>query len=83
MIKTENGITEMEGSLAEIMADTALVLTNLYVMAKDEAGEASAREMIVNVGRVAMADETIAGIKTKKTALESSRDGVQMEGNDE
>ena len=80
MIKTKNGITEMEGSLVEIMADTALVLTNLYVMAKDEVGEASAKEMIVEVGRVAMADKTIAGIKKEKTALESGRDGVQMEG---
>ena len=69
MIKTENGITEIEGGLVEIMADTALVMTNLYVMAKDEVGEASAKEMIVEVGRVAMADEMIAGIKKKKTAL--------------
>lgn len=76
MIKTENGITEIEGGLVEIMADTALVMTNLYVMAKDEVGEASAKEMIVEVGRVAMADEMIAGIKKKKTALESGRDGV-------
>lgn len=70
MIKTENGITEIEGGLVEIMADTTLVLANLYVIAKDELGEASAKEMIVKVGRVAMADETIAGIKKKKTALE-------------
>lgn len=70
MIKTEKGITEIEGGLVEIMADTALVLTNLYVMAKDEVGEASAKEMIVKVGREAMADEMIAGIKKKKTALE-------------
>ena len=70
MIKTENGITEIEGGLVEIMADTALVMTNLYVMAKDEVGEAGAREIIVGVGRVAMADEMIAGIKKKKTALE-------------
>ena len=80
MIKTENGITEMEGSLVEIMADTALVLANLYVISKDKLGEASAREMIVEVGRVAMADEMIARIEKKKTALGSSRDGVQMEG---
>lgn len=77
MIKTENGITEIEGGLVEIMADTALVLTNLYVIAKDELGEASAREIIVKVGRVAMADEMIAGIKKKKTAL------YRWRGNDE
>lgn len=80
MIKTEKGITEIEGGLAEIMADTALVLANLYVISKDKLGEASAREMIVEVGRVAMADEMIARIEKKRTALESSRDGVQMEG---
>lgn len=70
MIKTEKGITEIEGGLVEIMADTALVLANLYVISKDKLGEASAREMIVEVGRVAMADEMIAGLETKKTALE-------------
>lgn len=76
MIKTENGITEIEGGLVEIMADTALVLTNLYVIAKDKLGEADAREIIVSVGRVAMADEMIARIEKKRTALGSSRDGV-------
>lgn len=70
MIKTENGITEIEGGLVEIMADTALVLTNLYVIAKDKLGEVGAREIIVDVGRVAMADEMIARLETKKTALE-------------
>lgn len=70
MIKTEKGITEIEGGLVEIMADTALVLANLYVISKDKLGEASAREMIVEVGRVAMADEMIARLETKKTALE-------------
>ena len=80
MIKTENGITEIEGGLVEIMADTALVMTNLYVIAKDKLGEARAREMIVDVGHVAMADEMIARIEKKRTALGSSRDGVQMEG---
>lgn len=70
MIKTEKGITEIEGGLLEIMADTALVLANLYVISKDKLGEASAREMIVEVGRVAMADEMIAGLETKKTTLE-------------
>lgn len=76
MIKTENGITEIEGGLVEIMADTALVMTNLYVIAKDKLGEARAREMIVDVGRVAMADEMITRIEKKRTALGSSRDGV-------
>lgn len=76
MIKTENGITEIEGSLIETMADTALVLANLYVIAKDKLGEASAREMIVDVGRIAMADEMITRIEKKRTALGSSRDGV-------
>lgn len=52
------------------MADTALVLANLYVISKDKLGEASAREMIVEVGRVAMADEMIARIEKKRTALE-------------
>lgn len=80
MIKTENGITEIEGGLVEIMADTALVLANLYVISKDKLGEASAREMIVELGREAMADEMIARIEKKRTALGSSRDGVQMEG---
>lgn len=70
MIKTENGITEIEGGLVEIMADTALVLANLYVISKDKLGEASAREMIVDVGREAMADEMIARIEKKRTALE-------------
>lgn len=76
MIKTENGITEIEGGLVEIMADTALAMTNLYVIAKDKLGEARAREMIVDVGRVAMTDEMIARIEKKRTALGSSRDGV-------
>lgn len=81
MIKTENGITEMEGSLVEIMADTALVMTNLYVISKDKLGEASAREMIVEVGRVAMADEMIARIEKKRTALGSAE--YRWRGNDE
>lgn len=76
MIKTENGITEIEGGLVEIMADTALVLTNLYVIAKDKLGEAGAREIIVDVGRIAMTDEMIARLEKKRTALGSSRDGV-------
>lgn len=72
MIKTENGITEIEGGLVEIMADTALVMTNLYVIAKDKFGEADARKMIVEIGRAAMADEMIARIEKKRTALGST-----------
>lgn len=74
MIKTENGITEIEGGLVEIMADTALVMTHLYVIAKDKLGEASAREMIVEVGRVAMADEMIARIEKKRTEFYERRE---------
>lgn len=66
MIKTENGITEMEGSLVEIMADTALVITNLYMIAKGEFGEADARKMIVEIGRAAMADKTIAEVEKER-----------------
>lgn len=66
MIKTENGITEMEGSLIEIMADTALAITNLYMIAKGKFGEADAREMIVEIGHAAMADETIAEVEKKR-----------------
>lgn len=57
MIKTEKGITEIAGDPAEIVAETALMLVSIYVIAKDELGEAGAREMIVNIGRVAMDDE--------------------------
>lgn len=81
MIKTENGITEIEGGLVEIMADTALVLANLYVISKDKLGEASAREMIVEVGRVALADEMIARIEKKRTALGSTE--YRWRGNNE
>lgn len=66
MIKTEKGITEIEGGLVEIMADTALVLANLYVISKDKLGEASAREMIVEVGRVAMEDKRIAEFEKER-----------------
>lgn len=81
MIKTEKGITETEGGLVEIMADTALVLATLYVISKDKLGEASAREMIVEVGRVALADEMIARIEKKRTALGSTE--YRWRGNDE
>lgn len=81
MIKTEKGITEIEGGLVEIMADTALVLANLYVISKDKLGEASAREMIVEVGRVALADEMIARIEKKRTALGSTE--YRWRGNNE
>lgn len=66
MIKTENGITEIEGNLVEIMADTALVITNLYMIAKGKFGEADARKMIVEIGRVAMADKTIAEVEKER-----------------
>ena len=81
MIKTEKGITEIEGGLVEIMADTALVLATLYVISKDKLGEASAREMIVEVGRVALADEMIARIEKKRTALGSTE--YRWRGNNE
>lgn len=70
MIKIDRGTTEIAGDLAEIMAEIALILMNVYAMTKDELGEAGAREIIVDVGRVAMADEMIARLETKKTALE-------------
>lgn len=57
MIKTENRTTEIAGDPAELVAETALMLVSIYVIAKDELGEAGAREMIVNIGRVAMDDE--------------------------
>lgn len=66
MIKTEKGITEIEGSLTEIMADTALVITNLYMIAKGKFGEADARKMIVEIGRAAMADKTIAEVEKER-----------------
>lgn len=81
MIKTEKGITEIEGGLVEIMADTALVLATLYVISKDKLGEASAREMIVEVGRVALTDEMIARIEKKRTALGSTE--YRWRGNNE
>lgn len=81
MIKTEKGITEIEGGLVEIMADTALVLANLYAISKDKLGEASAREMIVEVGRAALADEMIARIEKKRTALGSTE--YRWRGNNE
>ena len=34
MIKVDRGITEIAGGLAEIMAETALILTNVYVISK-------------------------------------------------
>lgn len=60
MIKTENGDTKMVGDLAEIMSDTALILMNIYVISKDKLGEARAKEMIVEIGRVAMEEKRIA-----------------------
>lgn len=60
MIKTENGDTKMVGDLTEIMSDTSLILMNIYVMLKDKLGEARAKEIIVEIGRVAMEDKRIA-----------------------
>lgn len=66
MIKTENGTTEIAGDLAEIMAETALILMNIYAMTKDELGETSAKEMIVEIGRAAMEDKRIAKFEEER-----------------
>lgn len=66
MIKIDRGTTEIAGDLAEIMAEIALILMNVYVMTKDELGEASAKEMILEVGRVAMEDKRIAKFEEEK-----------------
>lgn len=66
MIKTENGDTKMAGDLAEIMADTALIIMNIYVILKDKLGEASAKEMIVEIGRAAMEDKRIAEFEKER-----------------
>lgn len=46
MIKIDRGTTEIAGDPAELVAETALMLMSIYVIAKDELGEAGAREMI-------------------------------------
>lgn len=66
MIKIDRGTTEIAGDLAEIMAEIALILMNVYVMTKDELGEASAKEMILEVGRVAMEDKKIAKFEEER-----------------
>lgn len=66
MIKTENGDTKIAGDLAEITADTALILMNIYVILKDKLGEAGAKEMIVEIGRVAMEDKRIAEFEKER-----------------
>lgn len=66
MIKTENGNTKMAGDLAEIMADTALILINIYVISKDKLGEAGAKEMIVEIGRAAMEEKIIAEFEKER-----------------
>lgn len=66
MIKVDRGITEIAGGPAEIMAETALILTNVYVISKGEFGEADARKMIVEIGRAAMADKTIAEVEKER-----------------
>ena len=60
MIKTENGDTKIVGDLTEIMADTALIMMNIYGILKDKLGETRAMEMIAEIGRIAMEDERIA-----------------------
>ena len=66
MIKIDRGTTEIARDLAEIMAEIALILMNVYVMTKDELGEASAKEMILEVGRVAMEDKKIAKFEEER-----------------
>lgn len=66
MIKIDRGTTEIAGDLAEIMAEIALILMNVYAMTKDELGEASAKEMILEVGRVAMEDKRIAKFEEER-----------------
>lgn len=66
MIKVKNGTTEIAGDLAEIMAETALILMNVYAMTKDDLGEANAKEMIVEIGRAAMEDKRIAEFEKKR-----------------
>lgn len=66
MIKVDRGSTEIAGALAEIMAETALILMNVYVITKDDLGEASAKEMIAEIGRVAMEDKRIAEFEKER-----------------
>lgn len=66
MIKIDRGTTEIAGDLAEIMSEIALILMNVYVMTKDELGEAGAKEMILEVGRVAMEDKKIAKFEEER-----------------
>lgn len=62
--------TDSQKTAMVMITPTKVQPANLYVISKDKLGEASAREMIVEVGRVAMADEMIARIEKKRTALE-------------
>ena len=66
MIRTENGDTKIVGDLAEITADTALILMNIYVILKDKLGEADAKEMIVVIGRAAMEEKRIAEFEKER-----------------
>lgn len=66
MIKVDRGNTEIAGNLDEIMAETALILMSAYVTLKDELGEAGAKEMIVEIGRVAMEDKRIAKFEEER-----------------
>lgn len=43
-----------------------MILMNVYAMTKDELGEASAKEMILEVGRVAMEDKRIAKFEEER-----------------
>lgn len=57
---------EIAGDPAELVAETALMLMSIYVIAKDKLGEAGAREMIVNIGRAAMEDKRIAEFEKER-----------------
>lgn len=43
-----------------------MILMNIYVISKDELGEAGAKEMIVEIGRVAMEDKRIAEFEKER-----------------
>ena len=78
MIKTENGGTKIAGDLAEIAADTALILMNIYARLKDELGEAGAKEMIVEIGRAAMEDKRIAEFEKERCCWKYDENGNEL-----
>lgn len=43
-----------------------MILMNIYVISKDKLGEAGAKEMIAEIGRVAMEDERIAEFEKER-----------------